>query len=119
VDAERGLIRILDQSLTLTQHITCASHQLLRQVYASVSCLLLLPTVGKKGCGTINTLPDDVLLLIFHFDRVIYLDGLNDVDKTVASVLEVASASSCVPEVEMRVLHRQTFSTSSDAMVQS
>ena len=29
---------------------------------------------------TIDTLPDDVLLLIFHFDRVEYLDGSDDTD---------------------------------------
>ena len=30
----------------------------------------------EVGRGTINILPDDVLLLIFHFDRLIYLDEL-------------------------------------------
>jgi hypothetical protein len=40
-----------------------------------VPCLQLLLTVWA-GRVTINILPDDVLLLIFHFDRVIYLDGL-------------------------------------------
>ena len=32
------------------------------------------------GRVSVNILPDDVLLLIFHFDRVTYLDGLGDVD---------------------------------------
>ena len=30
---------------------------------------------------TINILPDDILLLIFHFDRVTYIDGLAAVDR--------------------------------------
>ena len=33
------------------------------------------------GRVTINTLPDDVLLRIFHINRVAYLDGLEDVDR--------------------------------------
>ena len=32
------------------------------------------------GRVTINILPDDILLLIFHFDRVTYIDGLAAVD---------------------------------------
>ena len=66
-----------------------------------VPCLQLLLTVWA-GRVTINILPDDVLLLIFHFDRVTYLDRLRDYRSTVASVLEVASVSSCVPEVAIR-----------------
>jgi hypothetical protein len=42
-------------------------------------CLPLLLTV-RAGRVTI-ILPDDVLLLIFHFDRVVYLDGLGVDDR--------------------------------------
>ena len=51
-----------------------------------VPCLQLLLTVCA-GRVTINILPDDVLLLIFHFDRVTYLDGLEDVDRLWHTVL--------------------------------
>jgi hypothetical protein len=33
------------------------------------------------GRVTFNILPDDVLLLIFHFDRLTYLDGLSTIDR--------------------------------------
>jgi hypothetical protein len=41
---------------------------------AYVPCLKLLLTVWA-GLQTINILPDDVLLHIFHFDRLAYLEG--------------------------------------------
>jgi hypothetical protein len=42
-----------------------------------IPCLQLLLTVSA-GRVTINILPDDVLLLIFHFDRATFLDRLKD-----------------------------------------
>ena len=45
-----------------------------------VPFLQLLLTVWA-GPATVNILPDDVLLLIFHFDRVAYLNGLDYVDR--------------------------------------
>ena len=49
----------------------CTSHELFLR-------LLLTWWVGHAA---INILPDDILLLIFRFDRAIYLDGLGDVDQ--------------------------------------
>jgi hypothetical protein len=42
-------------------------------------CLQLALTVWA-GRDTINILPDDVLLLVFHFDRVIYLENYHRLD---------------------------------------
>ena len=44
-----------------------------------VPCLQLALTVWA-GCVTINILPDDVLLLIFHFDRLIFLEENHRLD---------------------------------------
>jgi hypothetical protein len=61
-------------------------------------------SIGPSGSGLreshhLNILPDDVLLHIFHFDRMIYLD---DADRRRLPDLEVASSSSCVSEVAIR-----------------
>ena len=48
--------------------------QLLRQTYVLRAAFQLQLTV-RAGPVTINILPDNTLLLVFHFDRVIYLDG--------------------------------------------
>ena len=64
----------LDTSNVLHVHLNRVSSCDKRTSY--VPCLQLLLTDCGAGRVTINILPDDVLLHIFHFDRVTYLEGL-------------------------------------------
>ena len=73
VDREQPTI-----SINPTYYMHCVSSCETRTSY--VPCRQLLLTVWA-GHVTINILPDDVLLLIFHFDRVTYLDGVKGVDR--------------------------------------
>ena len=58
---------------------TCTVSAPLTTVRLTVQCLQLLLTMWA-GRVTINILPDDVLLHIFHSDRMTYLGGLEDAD---------------------------------------
>ena len=71
VPSESRATRHLDASNVLSSHFKRTSY---------VSCLQLLLTVSIAHV-TIDTLPDDVLLHIFHFDQVTYLDGLESVGR--------------------------------------
>ena len=72
-----------------------------------VSCLKLLLTVWA-GRVTINTLPDDVLLLIFHFDCIDRVKFIGRKQRLSDSLLErpqMEFVSLCVQEVAVRRFH--------------
>ena len=69
----------INPSSRYTRRTTCTSCQLLRQSY--VLYAVFSYTDCAAGRVTINILPDDILLLVFHFDRVTYIDGLAVVDR--------------------------------------
>ena len=63
--------------MCISLHSSDSDRQFRRRTY--VLCAVSAATVDcEEGRGTINILPDDVLLLIFHFDRLIDLDDVRD-----------------------------------------
>ena len=65
----------LDASEVLHMHPVSSCDK--RTCYVPRLQLLLIVWAGRV---TIETLPYDVILLIFHFDRVEYLEGFDDID---------------------------------------